>query len=172
VTGLLIALVGIWIFAQVAVGGLAERIGTFVGGGEPSNAGGTASVTTATRNARYRGRTLSVAPTVRRGDQIVYDTVLPACEAAGGGFRIISWYRGPGERTASGTLSCHRFGKRTRKGAVDIIPVDGDWSRCDALVLELRQTPGVGEVIFRGDADHDPALGADDPHVHAAVGCG
>lgn len=166
---LLIILIGVLFFTQTSVGDAVKRIGSFTpDGDEPDNAGPRASGFTPGRAGRGA---LRIRVGVKRGDPFVRDVISGACARAGGGFTCISWHR-PGSITAGGNKSCHRHGKTTRKGAMDLIPDDGDWDRADDLVRELHRTAYVGEVIFRNDADHDPALGANPPHVHAAVNCG
>jgi hypothetical protein len=159
--GLLLILVGVLFFTQTTVGDAVARIQSYSTGKRPAYAGprGSAYVP-----QPYKG--LRVRVGIRRGDPTVRSIIGSACRKVGGGWTVISWHR------PNDSDSCHRFGKGTRKGALDVIPNDGDWDRADALVAELIVTPGVGEVIFRGDADHDPDLGASPPHVHAAVGCG
>jgi hypothetical protein len=164
--GFLVLLLGIVVVSQIVVGDAVARVQSYADPSmRPRNDGPRGSVTT-----RYKG--VKYSPGVVKGDGVVPRTIAPALQAAGGGWRVISWVR-PGSKVAgSGSPSCHRGARGSGSGAWDIQPDDFDWRRADRLVIELRQTPGVGEVIFRGDSDHDPALGADPPHVHVAVNCG
>ena len=168
--GVVLLLAGAWLFAQVVMGDLVKRIQSYTGEDRDYSGGAAGSVATAAP-LKVSGKALRIGAGVRRGDPRVYQVIAPACAAVGGGFSVTSWYR-PGAVTSSGRPSCHRHGKGTGAGALDIVPNDGDWGRCDRLEAELRSTLGVGEVIFRGDAAHDPSLGAKGPHLHAAVGCG
>lgn len=168
--GLLVVVIGALVFTQVTMGGLVDRLMSYAEPDkEPASSGPKGSVHTPTR-AQMR-KALRVAPTALRGDPIVFDTIAPACEAAGGGFIVTSWYR-PNAVTTSGNASCHRHGPGSGAGALDIQPVDRNWRRLDRLDQELRQTPGVQEIVWRGDPDHDPAAGASGPHLHVAVNCG
>lgn len=160
---LFVVVIGTWFLLQST--NIGDRIASYFGD-EPDDAGAKSSAFTPTN---WNRKALRVMPWVPRGDRVVYDTIMPACSRAGGGFTVISWHR------PTDSDSCHRFGKRTRKGALDIQPPKRNgkfqWAKADKLAAELRSM-GLPEVIFRGDADHDPDLGADPPHVHAAVNCG
>lgn len=167
---LLLLLIGALVFTQTVVGGAVARIRSFETGEATEDSGPTGSAFVPRNFGR---KALRVARGVARGDRVVFDTIMPACMAAGGGFTVISWYR------PTDSDSCHRFGKGTEMGALDIQPPRDakgrfKWERADRLVTELRQTPGVNpsEIIFRGDSKHDPELGAEPPHVHAGVNCG
>lgn len=162
---------GVLVFTQFTMGGAVDRLSSYIDEEEPDGAGPQGSSFRPSLRS-YSGRPIRIGAGVKRGDQRVYDVLAPAVAAVGGGFTCISWHRPGAVVAGSGNPSCHRFGKRSGKGAMDLVPDGNDWRRADQLVTELKQTPGVGEVIFRGDADHDPKLGASPPHVHAAVGCG
>lgn len=166
--GLLLILIGVLFFTQTTIGDAVGRIQSYSTDKRPDNAGppGSAYVPT-----RYKG--LKVGLTVKRGDPIVTATIGAACRRVGGGWTVISWHR-PGAfiRGDRSRPSCHRHGRGSGKGALDLVPDDQDWTRADALVAELNRTPNVGDIVFRGDDDHDPDLGANPPHVHAAVNCG
>lgn len=170
-TGALVILVGVWMFTQVTMGDAVGRILSYVDDEEPEGAGPRGSAFLPRGTRRQYARAIRIGVGVKRGDRHVYDVLAPACAAAGGGFSCISWHRPGAVVAGTGSPSCHRFGKGTRKGAMDLVPPGQDWSLADDLVRELKQTPGVGEIVFRGDADHDPNLGASPPHVHAAVNC-
>ena len=168
--GVVLMIVGVWLFAQVAMGGLVDRIRTYTGEDRDYSGGPQGSVATLPPKKAGKGG-IRIAAGVKRGDPVVLDVIAPACAAVGGGWILTSWHR-PGAVTSSGRPSCHRHGKGTGKGAGDLVPDDSDWNRADRLVAQLRSTLGVGEVIFRGDKAHDPALGAKGPHVHVGVNCG
>lgn len=103
------------------------------------------------------------------GTEWVYWRAYPAALTCGGNFEVISWYR-PGSRVhGTGSISEHAFGE-----AIDIRPIAGkggqvNWARADALVAALHATLPT-ELIFRGDPDHDPGLGANPAHVHCGYG--
>jgi hypothetical protein len=166
---------GVLIFTQVTVGGAVDRLLSYTDDIEPDNAGPRGSAFRPRPKRRSKLSDLfTISATVKRGDPRVLEVIAPAVVAVGARFRVISWHR-PGSFVNGNpaTPSCHRFGAGTSRGAVDLVPLEGGWTKADQLVAELRQTPGVGEVVFRGDPDHDPALGAtSSPHVHVAVGCG
>lgn len=171
---LLLIVVGVWFFLQGSFGELVERLQSFFPGkSDPKGAGAPGSAAVATV---WNRKALKLSPTVKltqRGDPIVYNTLMPACSRAGGGFVAISWFRGAGEKTSSGRPSCHRHGKRSGKGALDIVHESGEYKPLDDLEYELHIL-NAGEVLFRGYANHDPKLTepGKTPHVHAAVNCG
>lgn len=161
-----VVVIGTWFLLQST--NVADRIKTYFSDGEePSDAGAPASAFTP---GKWNRKALRIAPGKARGDRAVYDRVMPACSRAGGGFICTSWYR-PGAVTTSGRLSCHRHGKGTGKGAMDIVHESGSWEPVDKLEYELK-LDNPGEVLFRGVPGHDPALEKDDPHLHVAVNCG
>ena len=168
-SALLVIAIGILFFMQTTQGGLVDRLKSYLPDEDGPKEQGRPASAFVPRNVGRRA--LKVAAGVRRGDPIVLERIRPAAMAAGGGFVVTSWYRGADELTASGTPSCHRFGRKSGRGAVDIVHESGKWGPVDRLEAELRQTPGIGEVLFRGYAGHDPALG-DNGHLHAAVNCG
>lgn len=106
---------------------------------------------------------LKVAPGVAEGPEWVYLRVLQAASAAGGSYTITSWSRPGAVVKGTSKKSDHSCAK-----AVDVVPDGNDWSQGDALAREAQRL-GM-RVVFRGDADHDPALGASGPHVHISVG--
>lgn len=161
---------GAWVFLQVTVGELVETLESFMPGkSDPKRAGEPAS---AFIPGIYGRKALSVPIGVKRGDHVVYETIMPACSRAGGGFVVISWHR-PGATTSKGRPSCHGHGKKTRKGALDIVHKSGRWEPVDKLEYELNVL-NAGEVLFRGQPNHDPELTPKGkrPHLHAAVNCG
>lgn len=169
---LLLITAGAWFFLQATVGELVETLESFFPGkSDPKRAGapGSAAVPIVWNRKALKFQTV---PPVKRGDPVVYNTIMPACSRAGVGFVVISAHR-PGAVTSSGRKSCHRHGKRSGKGALDIVHESGTYKPLDDLEYELHIL-NAGEVLFRGYANHDPKLTepGKTPHVHAAVNCG
>lgn len=182
-TGLFLVIVGVWLFTQVVLGDLLGRITSFASE-EAGAIGATATSTRARTRGRGRVGSLRKRPGVPRGAGWVFERAAAAAEATGHRFVVISWLR-PTSIAPSGKASYHACrddttgslcvpGKRGCKcgRALDIQPEpesDGsiDWTKLDDLVAELR-TYSPTELIWRGDADHDEALGARDPHAHVA----
>lgn len=170
--GFVLLLAGALLFTQATVGRAVERIRSYEPGGkEPDNAGRKGSVPVATPRAARRA--LRVRLGVKRGDPHVLEVVRPAALATGHSFTVTSWLRvGANVNGDPDRPSCHRHGRGSRKGALDIVPDSGDWGDLDDLDSELRQTDGIGEIVWRGAAGHDPRTGAERPHMHVGVGCG
>ncbi len=160
--------VGVWFFLQTTMGELVETLQSYLAAGkEPDHAGAPASAFTP---GKWNRKALRIRADVKRGDPAVYNRLMPACSRAGGGFVATSWHR-PGAVTSSGRPSCHRHGRRTGKGAMDIVHESGRWEPVDKLEYELK-LDNPGEVLFRGVPGHDPVLEKEQPHLHAAVNCG
>jgi hypothetical protein len=163
---LFLVFVGMWVFSQTSMGGLVDRILSYSEDKEPKGAG--------PQGLAFTGgsATVTLGARVKRGDPCVLRVIKEMCNKVGGKWTVISWHRPGAVVAGSGNPSNHRFGRGSHKGAIDIMPSDRNWERADKLASVARADGRSLDVVFRGDADHDPRLGASSPHVHIGVDCG